>query len=140
MSEITVVRDDKLDGLGQIVADLLEANLADGTRSAAIGGGRRWRAAIFVRDAESALLLEFGAGQAVVRAGSNEPAQLRIEVDGDTLVQIPEIPLVLDLPDPRTPQGRELLGKLLRREARISGLLRHPFLLRRLLRLLSTTA
>lgn len=138
MSATLVLRDDELDGLGQIVADLLEANLADGSRSGSLGSSR-WRTTIFVRDADSTFLLEFGAGEAAVKAGSSRPAELRIEVDGDTLVQIPEVPLVLGLPDPRTPEGRELLGKLLRRDLRIGGLLRHPFLLRRLLMLLTTT-
>jgi len=137
VSPATVECDDEVDGLGHIVADLLTDNLQGGTRDRLLMG-RPWGAEINVHDAQSVFVVELGGGKAAVRVRSEAPAALRIRTDGDTLIAIPEVPLVAGLPDPRAGSGRVLLAKLLRRELRIGGLLRHPMLLRRLLRLLTT--
>jgi hypothetical protein len=135
--EPLVSRDEQLDGLGCLVADLLTDNLADGTRSKLLTG-RRWTATINVVDAESVFVVELGQGRARVLSNVSGASSLRIKIDGDTLVALPEVPLVVGLPDPRTSLGRTVIGKLLSRELRIGGLLLHLSRLRRLLTLLNT--
>lgn len=132
-----VARDDELDGLGCLVADLLSENLAN-LRRRKLLAGRRWAAAINVVDAESRFVVELGEGTARVLSEVDAPVSLRIQIDGDTLVGLPEVPLVLGLPDPRSALGRSIFRKLLNRKLRIGGLLLHPGRLRRLLTLLNT--
>jgi len=135
--ELLVSRDDQLDGLGCLVADLLTDNLTDGTRRKLLTG-RRWAATINVVDAESVFVVELGEGQARVLSDVQTASSLRIKIDGDTLVALPEVPLIVGLPDPRTVLGREIIRKLLSRELRIGGLLLHLGRLRRLLTILNT--
>jgi len=134
---LLITRDDQLDGLGTLVADLLTDNLESGQRRRLLSG-RRWAATVNVVDAQSLFVVELGEGQARVLSQVDTPVSLRIQIDGDTLVGLPEVPLVLGLPDPRTAQGRTIIWKLLNRELRIGGLFRHLGRLRRLLTLLNT--
>lgn len=135
--QFLVARDDELDGLGCLVADLLSDNLQN-VRRRELLAGRRWAAAINVVDAESLFVVELGEGRARVLSAVDAPVSLRIQIDGDTLVGLPEVPLVLGLPDPRSTVGRLIIWKLLNRELRIGGLLLHLGRLRRLLTLLNT--
>lgn len=135
--ESLVVRDDQLDGLGSLVADLLSDNLEIGGRRKLLAG-RRWAATIKVVDADSLFVVELGEGRARVRSLADTKVSLRIQIDGDTLVGLPEVPIVLGLPDPRTAMGRVIIRKLLNRELRIGGLFLHLGRLRRLLTLLNT--
>jgi hypothetical protein len=133
-----VTTDGGVDGLGAIVADLLSDNLEDGSRATLLLGGR-WSARLAVHDADSVIVITVGDGRVEVGATGSMKPELAIRTDGDTLMEIPETPLWSGLPDPRRPAGRALLAKIRTGELRINGLLRHPLLLRRLLRLLSTT-
>jgi hypothetical protein len=60
-----------------------------------------------------------------------------VRAGSDALLLLSSVPLRLGFPDPLTPAGRRVFGKLLRREIVVSGLLLHPGKLRRLSRLLS---
>lgn len=136
-AQFLVARDDELDGLGCLVADLLSDNLEHVGRRKLLAG-KRWAATINVVDAESLFVVELGEGRARVLSAVDAPVSLRIQIDGDTLVGLPEVPLVLGLPDPRSALGRLIIRKLLNRELRIGGLLLHLGRLRRLLILLNT--
>jgi hypothetical protein len=127
----------EVDGLATIVADLIRDNLEDGSRRALLGGPN-WLVLITVVDADSNFAIEVGGGRAVISAPGHRTADLSINTDGDTLIAIPETPLWAGLPDIRTAGGRALLVKLRQHDLRISGLARHPLLLPKLLRLLST--
>jgi hypothetical protein len=74
-----------------------------------------------------------------VRVGDGEvpDAHLRIRSDSGRLLDLTTVPLRAGLPDPLRPEGRAIVGDLLRRRIRIRGLLRHPLRLVRLTKLLS---
>jgi len=132
-----VVVDDAVDGLGAIVGDLFATNLEDTARQPLLKG-RPWSVAVDVYDAESVFVITLGAGEVHVGPGPVTTAQLAIRLDGDTLMEIPETPLLAGLPDPRSSAGRTLLKKILIREVRIKGLVLHLMLLRRFLQVLTT--
>jgi len=49
------------------------------------------------------------------------------------------VPLKFGIPDPRTPEGRDVNRKLLRRQLRVKGMVRHAGKLARLNKLLTVT-
>lgn len=131
-----VRRGPDLDGLGDVVASLVEDNLAEHPDRWGLATG--WAAEVEVLDADSTFVVLTGGGDVLVVPRTEEPVTLTVRIDGDTLIGLPEIPLVAGLPDPRSGQGRALIGQLLRRDVRIHGLVRGLASLRRLLRLLNT--
>ena len=135
---VEVTKSDELDGLGALVADLLADNLAADPSRESLIKGKPWVVAIAVPEAESAFRITLGQGTITVAADAGEPSVLRITTDGDTLVELPEVPLVAGLPSPFTTSGRQLITKLLKRQLTIKGLLRHPLKVTHALRLLNT--
>lgn len=133
-----VTRVGDLDGLADMVADLLSDNLRGAPGRAALLSQRTWVASVVVPDAESHFAIRLSTDDVSVLAEPQGNPSLRITIDGETLVELPEIPLLVGLPDPRTPPGRALIAKLIRRQVTIRGLFRHPVRLTRLLRLLNT--
>jgi hypothetical protein len=134
----TVERDTTLDGLADMVADLLQDNLNRLPDRARLLEGRPWAAQIDVYDTESSFVVDITGRTVRVRESMSGPKALHIRADGETLVELPEVPLLAGLPDLRQATGRQLLSKLARRQLQIRGLLRHPLRLSRLLRLLNT--
>ena len=132
-----VVVGDDVDGLGSIVGNLFAGNLEDATRRALLKGSA-WSVAVDVYDADSIFVISLGGAGVRIAKESAIPSQLVIRLSGDNLLEIPETPLWAGLPDPRSMAGRSLLKKVLVREVRITGLLRHPMLLRRFLKVLNT--
>lgn len=134
---VRACRSADLDGLATMVADLLDGNLAADPALAGLLRGVIWRAAVHVPEAESRFTLEVGGGYLAVLSTKCR-AELAITTDGDTLIELPSLPLIAGLPDPRRAEARAVLAKIRRRRLRIRGLLRHPVLLTRVLRLLHT--
>ena len=136
---VEITRSDELDGLGSLLADLLAYNLAADPSRESFLNGEPWTIAITVPEADSAFRITLGHGTVTVTPDGGEPATLRITTDGDTLVDLPEVPLVVGLPSPLAASGRQLITKLLKRQLTIEGLLRHPLRVTQALRLLNTT-
>ena len=135
---VEVAQSEELDGLGSIVADLLADNLASEPGRERLVRGRKWAVAIAVPEAESSFRINLGGETITVVADTADQPTLRLTTDGDTLIEIPEVQLVAGLPSPFTASGRLLISKLLRRQVVIEGIVRHPILLTRILRLLNT--
>ena len=122
-------------GLASMVADLLEQNLArDPARTALL---RRSVAVLDAPDADVTVYLRIERGGVRVGDGDVPDAHLRIRSDSRRLLDLTTAPLRGGLPDPLRPEGRAIVGDLLRRRIRIRGLLRHPLRLVRLTKLLS---
>lgn len=136
--DVQVRRDAGLDGLADMVADLLDGNLVGDPERARLLAGRTWRVGVHVPEAESRFALEVGEGRLTMTGSDGGFCALAITADGDTLIELPSLPLVAGLPDPRRAPARAVIAKILRRQLRIRGLLRHPVLLTRVLRLLHT--
>jgi hypothetical protein len=137
MVAVAVVVDDCVDGLGGIVGELLTGNLAEPWRTVWLGH-RPWSVAVDVYDAGSVFSVLVHGRSVRISSGRSGRAELGVRVDGDTLMAIPEIPLVAGLPDPRSSAGRDLIGKMVLGKTKVTGLHRHPTVLRRFLGLLTT--
>jgi hypothetical protein len=122
-------------GLASMVADLIEQNLArDPTRTALL---RRSVAVLDAPDADVTVFLRIERDGVRVGDGDVPDAHLRIRSDSGRLLDLTTAPLRAGLPDPLRPEGRAIVGDLLRGRIRIRGLLRHPLRLARLTKLLS---
>ena len=122
-------------GLASMVADLIEQNLTrDPTRWALL---RRAVAVLEAPDADVTVFLRIAPEGVRVGDGDVPDAHLRIRSDSGRLLDLTTAPLRGGLPDPLLPEGRAIVGDLLRRRIRIRGLLLHPLRLVRLTKLLS---
>jgi hypothetical protein len=122
-------------GLASMVADLIEQNLArDPTRTALL---RSSVTVLDALDADVTVFLRIERDGIRVGDGDVPDAHLRIRSDSERLLDLTTVPLRAGLPDPLRPEGRAIVGDLLRRRIRIRGLLRHPLRLARLTKLLS---
>jgi hypothetical protein len=129
--------DEEPNGLATLLGGLIEANLHRHPdrrvllRPAVVG--------LTARDAHVGATLTFALGSVAVANGAsvNGPAHLRVETDAASLIELSATPLRFGLPDPFSRRGRDVARKLLRREIRIDGMLRHPVRLVRLNKLLS---
>jgi len=131
---ITVVGSEP-SGLASMVADLIEQNLArDPARRALL---RRSFAVLDAPDADVTVFLRIERDGVRVGDGDVPDAHLRIRSDSGRLLDLTTAPLRWGLPDPLRPEGRAIVGDLLRGRIRIRGLLLHPFRLMRLTKLLS---
>ena len=122
-------------GLAAMIGALIEQNLArDPARR------RLLRPCVVARvatDADVGVTLRCSAAGVLVRNDADPRADLEVATDGHRLLALAATPLLLGLPDVRSPDGREAVGAIGRREVRIRGLARHPLALTRLTRLLS---
>lgn len=123
-------------GLAAVLGGLIEANLArhphrtELLKPAVID--------ITAPDAEVSVTVRVSAGEVAIGNGrSDGTPHLHVRADSYALLLLSSVPLRLGLPDPFTGPGRDILGKLLKREIRIDGLALHPGKLARLSKLLS---
>ncbi len=129
--------DPEPNGLAWMLGRLIEANLERHP-------GRRSLLKPAVIDLEApdaevaaSVLLAPGGVTVANHLGANGRPHVRVRAGSDALLLLASVPLRLGFPDPLTPAGRRVFGKLLRGEIVVSGLVRHPGKLRRLSRLLS---
>ena len=93
--------------------------------------------AIVAPDVDVAVSIRLSPGTVAVRNGVVGRPNVVVTADSETLVGISAVPLAFGLPDPRTKEGREVNRKLLKRQLRVKGLVRHPGKLARLNKLLT---
>jgi hypothetical protein len=122
-------------GLAQMVADLIEQNLArDPARRTLL---RPTVAVLDAPDADVTVFLRIARDDVRVGDGDVPDADLRIRASSDRLLDLTTAPLRIGLPDVLRPEGRSIVVDLVRRRIWIRGLLRHPLRLARLTQLLS---
>jgi hypothetical protein len=131
-------------GLRGLVEALLDANLARDPRRACLIT-RREAAALRATDAGLAVTLQFlpgavgGAGTVLVHDGEDPWAEIVVHAPSAALLELAAAPSRFGLPDVLHPDGRAIVGDLVRRRIRVQGLARHLGTLRRLSQLLSVT-
>lgn len=124
------------DGLASMLGTLIEQNLArDPPRRRLLQPGV---VTLTATDIGVAATLHFASSGVRVANGTDPHAQLDVSTDARRLLDLAAVPLRLGLPDILTAGGREVLRCILQGRVRVRGLLRHPLLLTRLNRLLST--
>jgi len=93
--------------------------------------------AIVAPDVDVAVSIRLSPGSVAVRNGVVGRPQVMVTGDSETLVGMSAVPLKFGLPDPRTKEGRDVNRKLLKRQLKVKGLVRHPGKLARLNKLLT---
>jgi hypothetical protein len=128
--------DPEPNGLAAMLAGLIGSNLDRNPRRA--GLLRDCTVELEALDAGITATVRLRPGRVEVANGPGHlPRDLRIFAVSHDLLALAAAPLRLGLPDPLRAEGRAVLGHLVRRRVRISGLLRHPVVLSRFARLLS---
>lgn len=122
-------------GLGEMIADIVRSNIAAHPQRAGLLDGVRGRVNVIATDAGVATGLLFtGSGLSV--GSAFDRAEVTIETDSETLLQMTSVPLRFGNPDPTTAEGRDVLRKIATRKLRIRGLV-HQKLIGRMQRLLT---
>jgi hypothetical protein len=122
-------------GIAVMLGTLIEQNLArDPSRRRLL---RPSVVSISASDADVAVTLLIDRRGVRVREGDDPRAHLRLAADSAMLLALTAAPLRFGLPDPFRPEGRAVLGDLLRKRIRVGGMLLHPIRLARLSALLS---
>lgn len=125
-------------GLARMLGGLIDGNLeAHPERERLLAKPATY--AIRARDADVDISIRLGAGEVIVRNGVVGRPNLVIQTDSDTLVGLSSVPLKFGLPDAMTKEGREVNRKLMNRQLKVTGLVRHPAKLARLNKLLSVS-
>lgn len=123
-------------GLAAMVGGLIEANLAHHPARARLL--RRAVIDLVALDADVAVSIAIGHDDIRVANGlADGRADVRVTTDSLSLVELAGAPLRFGFPDVFHPEGRVVVRKILERQIRIEGLLRHPLRLSRITRLLS---
>jgi hypothetical protein len=129
-------------GFREMVEGLVEANLVRApARARRIT--HREAAALVATDVDVAVTIQMlpGAlhapGSVLVHDGEDPWAEIVVRAGSVGLLELAAVPLRFGLPDVLTPDGREVLRQILRRQIRVHGLVRHLGTVRRLSMLLS---
>ena len=131
-----VTREDNLEGLAAMIADLIEANLAAHPERARLLDGKGGKVKIVATDVDSQVGMTIGAGKVTISTDVSAPRVL-IETDSSTLLDLPNAKLLMGLPSIADPIGRSVIGKLMRRQFKIRGVFAGFALLSKVQRLLS---
>jgi hypothetical protein len=124
------------EALGEMLGELVRSNLASDPPRAQLLRGIAGRVNIRASDAEIEAGLLFTGSELRVGPPLKDP-DLHIVCDSATLMDLANVKLRFGRPDPTTPLGRELIGKIARKKLVVKGMLVHPRLLTRLQKLLS---
>ncbi len=124
-------------GIATMLADLIRQNLEQNPRKWV--DFRKLATSVFIDviDAEVSITLVFADGALVVHAGIHGEPRIRIATSADILLALCMLKVVNGIPRPLHRDSRGLIGNMLRREVRISGISRSPVQLVRFARLLS---
>jgi hypothetical protein len=132
--------DPEPNGLAGMLGGLIEGNLkAHPDRARLVIQGKHATYSVVATDVAMAASIRFSPKGVAVRNGVVGRPDVMIETDTDTMLALSTVPLRFGLPDPVSAEGRDVDRKLFKRELRVRGLLRHPWKLARLNRVMSIT-
>ncbi len=123
-------------GIATMLGGLIEANLAAHPERHRLLD-RPATFAITATDADVSVTIHLGGGAVKVANGIRGRPDVAVRASSETLVGLSSVPLRFGLPDAMTKPGREVLGKVLRGELKVKGLITQSGRLGRLNALLS---
>lgn len=138
MSTRVTLVDREPNGLAEMLARLLETNLGLDPRRGRGLGHATVELAVVDADVQATVRLSPGVVE-VANGPANPNAEVRISARAQDLLAMAAAPLLLGLPNPFRRDGRSILRRVVRRQVRIDGMLRHPVVLARFARLLSVS-
>lgn len=123
-------------GLADLLGRLIEANLERHPERHELL--RRSVVELTASDADMNVTIRLDGGTVEIANGSANPRpHLWVIAHANDLLELAAVPLRVGLPDVFHASGRATLRRIVRREVRVFGMLRHPIRLSRLTRLLS---
>jgi len=132
---VVTFSDAEPNGLADLVGRLLEANLARPERRRLLGPSV---VELVATDADVIVTVRLDLDGVEVRnGGAGLAAHVSVEGRGQDLIDLAVVPLRLGLPDLLRASGRSVVGRILGRRVRVSGMFRHPVRMSRFLRVLS---
>jgi hypothetical protein len=132
---VTIVDDDP-SAFVRMLAGLIEANLRRSPERSRLL--RPATVELEALDAGLAATVRLRPGVVEIAGGHANPGfDVRIRADSRDLLELAAAPLRWGFPDPLRPEGRSVLGAVVRGRVHITGLARHPSVLARVARLLS---
>jgi hypothetical protein len=135
--QITVDKGAEENGLANMVAELLRANIESSPLKKTVFSRMKGSVGLVATDAEVSLTLLFDRGSCTVRDGILPGTAACVTADSDSILELSNVRIAGGLPWLFDRTGRSVAGKVFRREIRIRGLLRHPVTLTRLAIVLS---
>ena len=130
--EITVDKGAEENGLANMVAELLRANVETSDRKRAVFLRMKGSVGLIATDAEVKVTLVFDRGRCVVHDGILEGTGVTVTADSDSILELSNVRLVGGLPFYFDKPGRAVVSKVFGGVIHIRGLLRHPVTLTRL--------
>ena len=128
--------DPEPNGLANLVGRLLEANLEVHPRHRRLL--RPSVVEVDATDADVSITVRLGRERAEIANGSaGLRAHVAVEAHAQDLLDLVAAPLRFGLPDVLTRPGRAVVSRIVSRDVRVAGMLRHPVRMSRFLRLLS---
>jgi len=134
---ITVDGSAEENGLANMVAELLRANVESSPLKKRVFSRMKGPVGLVATDAEVSLTLLFDRGTCTVHDGVLPGTAACVTADSDSILELSNVRIVGGLPHLFDRTGRNVVGKVLRGAIRIRGLLRHPVTLTRLAIVLS---
>jgi hypothetical protein len=128
--------DGEPNGLAAMLGAVIEGNLATHPELQRLLG-RPASYAIVASDVDVAVSIQLSSGTVAFRNGVVGRPEVMVIADSETLAGMSSVPLRFGIPDPTTKEGREVNRKILTRQLRVKGLLRHPGKLARLNKLMA---
>jgi len=135
--QITVDKSALENGLANMVADLIRANVETSPYKARVFSLLKGSVGLSATDAEVSLTLVFSGGSCVIRDGIAEGVDATVTTDSESIIEMSNVNLVGGLPYLFDGVGRSIFKKAVGGSIRIRGLGRHPITLTRLAILLS---
>jgi hypothetical protein len=128
--------DPEPNGLADLVGRLIEANLERRPDRRALL--RPSVVELVASDADTAATVVLSAGMVEIsNTTRGRTPHLCVVAGADDLLELSSAPLRFGFPDALDPRGRSVLRRIVRRDVRVSGMVRHPIRLSRFTRLLS---
>ena len=124
-------------GLALMLTDLLTQNMEQAPKKQQTFKRMKAVVAISAGDAEVDLSLHFDRGRCTIKDGVAEAADLHIQTDSDTVLELSALSINAGLPNFFNRTGRGVAGKLFKGELKIRGMVRHPVSLIRLTKIFS---
>lgn len=133
---IVRMADSEPNGLATMLADLLRANIQRHPRRMMLF--RHACVGIRASDIGLSATLDIEPGRVTVSNGlAKERLDVKVRSDGATLIELTTVPLIAGVPNVFRSEGRSVVRKLSAGTLKVAGLSRHPFVLMRLMKLLS---
>ena len=134
---ITVDTGAEENGLANMVAELLRANVESSDYKRKVFSRMKGSVGLTATDAEVSLTLVFDRGSCVAHDGVLPGTKACVTADSDSILELSNVRVVGGLPWLFDEKGRAVVSKVLKKAIRIRGLLRHPVTLTRLAIVLS---